>query len=176
MSATDRTALEAWVGDFIDAYRRHSSVLRGVAGAPPARPAHAVARQREARSVGRRVLTRHLDPATSDAVGPAVATLGLMSMLERMSAYLLASGGGLSDQQVVATIAAMLAAAFADATEPPPLEPHHWNKDHDAPTDGHHRLRARSTARRDHSRGVLFEGQEWTWAEATQEPRPASGC
>ena len=105
--------------DFVTAYRRHSSVIRVWMERREVDPLmQALANDKLGALAA--ALTRRLDRSVAEAVGPAVAALGLMSVLERMSAYLLSADGGMSEAEVVRSVAAMLSATFAGVTEPRP--------------------------------------------------------
>jgi len=115
----DPIAVEAWVGRFVTAYRRHSSVIRVWLERRELDPLMQALANDKLGSLAA-ALTRRLDESVAEAVGPSVAALGLMSMLERMSAYLLSADGGMSEAEVVRSVAAMLSATFAGVTEPRP--------------------------------------------------------
>jgi len=105
-------ALEEWVDSFLDAYERHSSVIRVWLERRDLDPLmQALANDKLGGLAA--ALSRHLDPALGAAVDPGVATLALLSLIERMAAYLLASNGTLARRRVVRTTAGMLGATFA---------------------------------------------------------------
>ena len=144
--ADDRSAspLEAWVGRFVTAYRRHSSVIRVWLERRELDPLMQALANDKLGSLAAG-LTRRLDPSVADAVGPSVAALGLMSMLERMSAYLLSADGGMSEAAGRPLRRAMLSATFAGVTEP---RPDLTTGDRDVTAHRHHRVRAGPPPRR----------------------------
>jgi AcrR family transcriptional regulator len=105
-------ALAAWVDDWVSAYERHSSVVRVWLERRDLDPLmQALANDKLGGLAA--ALSRRLDPALAAALDPGIATLAMLSLIERMSAYLMASDGSLARDRVVHTTTSMIGAAFA---------------------------------------------------------------
>lgn len=104
-------ALTQWVTAFVHAYRRHSSVIRVWLERRDLDPLmQAMANDTLGALAG--AIQVRLDPAVSARVGAGVATLGVFSLLERMSSYLDSSDGALDETRTIATISTMIAATL----------------------------------------------------------------
>jgi AcrR family transcriptional regulator len=101
--------LHAWIGRFVTAYPAHASVIRVWLERRDLDPLmQALAND----TLGGLAEALHgrLDPALD--VDPGVATLALLSLLERLSAYAQSSDGALGEERIAATVSEMLAASM----------------------------------------------------------------
>lgn len=104
-------ALELWVGDWVTAYERHSSVIRVWLERRDLDPLMQALANEQLGGLAA-ALSRHLDPALAAEIDTGIATLAMLSLVERISAYFIAGDGTLARERVVHTAASMLAAAF----------------------------------------------------------------
>lgn len=104
-------AVTSWVEDFVDAYSRHGQVIRVWLDRRDLDPLMQ-AMADDVLGPLAEALGRHVDPATAEAVGAGVASLSLLSLLERFTSYLEASDSHLDRDLVVHTQARLLHGAM----------------------------------------------------------------
>jgi AcrR family transcriptional regulator len=110
----DRAPLAEWVASFVRAYRRHSSVIRVWLERRDLDPLMQALANDTLGALATAIQHR-LDPEVADRVGSGVATLGVFSLLERMSGYLETSDGALDEARTIDSITTMIDAAFEGA-------------------------------------------------------------
>ena len=110
-----RDELITWVTAFVRAYERHSSVVRVWLERRDLDPLMQALANDTLGALAAAIQDR-LDPAVAARVGSGVATLGVFSLLERMSGYLDSSDGALDEARTIHTVAAMVDATFTAST------------------------------------------------------------
>ena len=104
-------ALRGWVTTFVRAYPAHASVIRVWLERRDLDPLMQVLANDTLGGLAA-AMQRRLDPDVVAAVDPGVATLALLSLLERLSAYAQSSDGALDDERIGATLSEMLGATL----------------------------------------------------------------
>ncbi len=112
-------SLEPWLTRFFAAYRRHSPVIRVWMERRELDPLMQALANDTLGGLAAALQDR-LHPDVAGAVDPSVATLALLSLIERMAAYVVAGDGDISEQRAVRTTAAMVLSALRRSPAVPP--------------------------------------------------------
>ena len=103
--------LRAWVAEFVAAYPAHVSVIRVWLERRDLDPLMQVLANDTLGGLAE-ALHRRIDPDLFAVVDPGIATLALLSLLERLSAYAQSSDGALRQDRIAATLSEMLGATI----------------------------------------------------------------
>jgi AcrR family transcriptional regulator len=114
----DEGALREWVTQFVRAYPAHASVIRVWLERRDLDPLMQVLANDTLGGLAE-AMQRRLDPDVVTVIDPGVATLALLSLLERLSAYAQSSDGALGEERIAATITEMLAATIRTVSRSP---------------------------------------------------------